>query len=426
MLRELGIFERALLLSDRHSAFNVVTVLHLKQCPAPAIIQKALAALQERHPLLRARIAAHAGRRVSFGPIPNPSFPYAVIQRESSRQWMQVVESEMGQRFDVFSGPLFRAIYLNDEQHGEVILTFHHTIMDAASGMNLLDELLRMCAALHTGERLQLPALEVVPAIETRFPPRYAGARRILPTAAYVLSQMGDEMSYRWHARGKRIPRVQTGGRGHILTLALPEALVNALAHRARQEKLTLNSLLNATLMLAVNRRLYSGRSAPMRTFTFADLRPFTIPPTPLEALANYISMLRFTLNVSGQDDVWNLARELHQKIYRSLKHGDKFIASAMSEPLMKMFTTMKSIRMGATALNYSGAVPLQSSYGEIQVVGLHAFISAYDIGPEFASQARLFKDQLCWDFVYLDTDMDRALAERIVAEIRQILENAV
>ncbi|HEX2696951.1 MAG TPA: hypothetical protein VHM28_04535, partial [Anaerolineales bacterium] len=152
---------------------------------------------------------------------------------------------------------------------------------------------------------------------------------------------------------------------------------------------------------------------------------PYTIPPTPSENLANYISMLRLTLNVSGADELWQLARELHAKIYGSLKRGDKFIATTMSEPLLKMFTTLKSIRMGATALNYSGAIPLQPIYGKTHVVGLHAFLSAYDIGPEFASQARLFNDQLWWDFVYLDSDMDRALAEKIVGEIRSILEEA-
>jgi hypothetical protein len=163
-----------------------------------------------------------------------------------------------------------------------------------------------------------------------------------------------------------------------------------------------------------------------MRTFSFADLRPYTVPPTSAEQLANYISMLRFTEDVSPKSNIWDLTKSLHAKIYGALKRGDKFLAVLMSESLLKMFTTMKSMRMGATALNYSGAVPLEEKYGEIKVVSLHAFLSSFDLGPEVSAQARLFKDQLWIDFMFLETDMDRETAEKIVGEVKTILEEAV
>jgi len=192
-----------------------------------------------------------------------------------------------------------------------------------------------------------------------------------------------------------------------------------------RKDGITLNSLLNAALVLAVNRHLYKGQPVTTRTFSFADLRPYTQPPTPPEYLANYISMMGYTLDVAGNMDFWELARRLHGKIYRSLKYGDKFSASLMSEALLRMFTKMKSMRFGATALNYSGFVPLKTQYGKIKLVGLHGFVSGYDLGPEMASQARLFNDQIWWDFIYLDTDMDAEMAGNIIGEVKAILEGA-
>jgi len=183
--------------------------------------------------------------------------------------------------------------------------------------------------------------------------------------------------------------------------------------------------LMNAALVLAVNRHLYAGEALPTQSFVFADLRPYTIPPTGVEQLANYISMMRFTVDVSGEMNFWELAQALHKKIYITLKSGDKFSAALMSETLLKMFTKIKSMRFGATALNYSGNVPLKTQYGDIKLVGLHGFVSGYDLGPEMASQARLFKDEVWWDFIYLDSDMDAALAESILAEIKLILERA-
>lgn len=424
MLRKLGVFERALFISDQHAPFNVVSVLRLEDTPETDVLLAALKILQKRHPLLKGRIQIR-DKGLWFEMLPDPTFPFRTLERGGDAMWMSIVEQEMNMRLDPSLGPLFRCTYLLDGVKGEIILTFHHSILDAASGMNLLDELLETCAALQRGQPANLPVLTVVPPVEKRFPPAFMGLKRVLPTLIYALSQMGDETGYQWHVRGRRNPPMRNGGRGHILTLFLSESLVDELARRGRQQKVTLNSLLNAALMLAVNRHLYGGQATPMRTFTFADLRPYTVPPTPAENLANYISMLRLTLNVSGGRDIWNLAKELHAKIYRSLKRGDKFIASLMSESLMKMFTTLKSMRMGSTALNYSGVVPVKPRYGDIRVTGLHGFLSSYDLGPELSSQARLFNDQIWWDFMYLDTDMDRALAGKIVEEIRLILENA-
>jgi NRPS condensation-like uncharacterized protein len=292
--------------------------------------------------------------------------------------------------------------------------------------MNLLQELLQICAEiLRSDDAPSLATLEVASAVEEHFPPSFKGLPGLAKLMSYAVSQMGDELRYQWRVRGKRIPPVQLGGKGFPLTLTLPEALVDKLSKRCRVEKVTFNSLLNATLLLATNRWLYAGKLTPMRTFSFADLRPYTVPPTSAEQLANYISMLRFTEDVSAESNIWDLTKSLHAKIYRALKHGDKFLAVLMSESLLKMFTKLKSMRMGSTALNYSGAVPLETQYGEIKVAGLHAFLSSFDLGPEVSAQARLFKDELWIDFMFLETDMDRETTEKIVGEVKTILEEA-
>ena len=416
MLRELGIFERALVLSDLHTPFNVVSVLRLENAPAPEAVQKALHALQERHPLLQAGIKNGAFEK-SF----DQNFLLTFIAAQHEQQWLEIVEREMNTRLHPPSG-LFRCTYLGSPSQADLILTFHHAIMDAASGMNLLDELLRVCA----DEEMQpLPTLEVVPPVEERFPPSFKGLRGAVHMLRYASAQMTEEIQYQLRMRGKRKPAIHLGGQGYPLTLLLAESVVDQLSKRCRAEHITMNSLLNASLLLTVNRLIYAGESRFMQTVSFADLRPYTHPPTPPENLANYISMLRYTLLVPEQVSIWSLAKDLHQKIYRSLKQGNKFTASRMSEALMKMLIQMKTMRMGASALNYSGAVPLEKKYGNIKVNGLHAFLSSFDLGPEVSAQARLFNGELSIDFMFLGTDMTRDLAKKIVGEMKTLLEQA-
>ena len=160
-----------------------------------------------------------------------------------------------------------------------------------------------------------------------------------------------------------------------------------------------------------------------MRTFSFADLRPYVEPPLPPENLGLYISMMRYTVDVDGEVDFWSFAKDVHKKIYASLKYGDKFVASEMSETLLKMLVKLDSVRLCASALNYNGTVPVQTQYGEIKVLEMHGFVSPHPFGPEMASQAQLFNEQLFWDFAYLEEDMDRETAKKIVEEIEGIMK---
>lgn len=418
MLRKLGTFERALFISDRHSPFNVVSVLCFKHPPAPHIVQSALEVVRARHPLLHACIRDGFFERNSL-----PRVSFTVITSRGSADWIDLAGREMNTRLDV-EQELFRGVYLYTSQHAALILTFHHAIMDAASGMNLLDELLQICSEDTSSKMTALhPTLEIAPPVEKQFPAPHKGFMGLLRTIGYAFAQMKEEILFQWSVRRKRSPAIRPGGRGFPMTLTLAEPLVEVLSKRCRVEKVTLNSLLNASLLLATNRHLYAGVSTPMRTFTFADLRPFTIPPTSPEPLANYISMLRFTMNVTGHNSIWGLTRILHSKIYRSLKRGEKFSAVIMSELMMKMFTTMKTMRMGASALNFSGSVPLEAQYGGIKLTELHAFLSSFDLGPEVSCQARLFNGELWLDFMFLETDMDKQMAEAIVGEMKAILE---
>src|SRR5919108_6076988 len=93
MLRNLGIFERALFRSDQHAPFNVVSVLRLEQAPAPEIVQDALRVLQRRHPLLGAIIKEGKYVRLS-----DPSFSFEITEQQEDLNWLEVVEHEMNTR----------------------------------------------------------------------------------------------------------------------------------------------------------------------------------------------------------------------------------------------------------------------------------------------------------------------------------------
>jgi hypothetical protein len=428
MKRELGTFERALFITDQHAPFHIVNVLRLEYAPPPQILRQALKVLQNHHPFLSSRLLHETGKYYLASLI-EPGLPFHFLPRWNNDHWFQVAEVELGKRMDVSTGPLFRCTYLFDSNNsrGDIIFSFCHSIVDAASVSQLMSELLTTCAAFMDQRTVTVYELPPTPPVESRFPASYRGLQLTMNMLGYAARQFADEVFYRLRTRGKRIPSLHMKPwHGRILSMQLSEELIEPFAQRARREGVTLNSALNAAMLLAVNRNLYAGQPVPMRTFTFADLRPYVKPPLSNDQLACYISMLRYTFSVSGGLDFWELARSLHEKFYSSFKSGDKFSAVVMAESLMKMVTRLKAFRMSATALNYNGAVPVQPNYEKIKVTGLHGFVSAYDLGPELSAQAQIFNGQLIWDFTYLDADMNQEEARGIIEEIKSILHTAV
>jgi hypothetical protein len=80
---------------------------------------------------------------------------------------------------------------------------------------------------------------------------------------------------------------------------------------------------------------------------------------------------------------------------------------------------------MAATALSYTGAIPLASCYGSFTVTGLHGFTANFSLGPEFSAFVHLFRGELSCDIQYLDCDMDSAGALEIANDMEAILERA-
>lgn len=421
MKRALGVFEHTQALANAHFPFNVVSVLRLTGAPAAEIVQRAFEQLRRRHPLLGVRIHSVDGRPC-FDTEAVPPMPFQTLPRQSEQDWRKLAEAELSNSFDLGTGPLLRAAYLGpagDERRAELVLTFQHAIVDAASGTSLISELLGLCADLEAGRPLQTVQLQSFPpSAEEHFS---AGMKR--GRSGFVLRQLADELSYQWHSRGKRQPPVHAQGKPRILSLQLSRQATANLVQICRRQRVTLNSALTAALMLVVQRRLYGGEERLLRNFVFANLRPYVNPPVRADNLGSCFAMLRFTTRIPRDAGFRDLAQTLNAQIYQAARRGDKYHNLLMSRAVMKMMLGQDRVRMAHTALSYTGVSNLPRDYGGLHLAGLHAFVSNFVLGPEYTAQVRLFAGRLWWDFVYLDCDMDAKQAAILAEEILLTLE---
>lgn len=424
----MGIFEQAQAITNEHFPFNVVISLHLTNGPSGETLGNVLQILQRRHPLLGVHIHKDKGRYF-FESAGTPQIPLNMVNRQNSAHWQQVVEEELNHAIDFIKGPLLRLAYLGHD-HGkgesELIITSHHAIMDAESGASLLHEIMSLCQKLDSGQSLEdLKNLEPLPPAEKFFPPAFKGIRRWGHNLLFMLSQVGDEFSYRLRTRGTRKAPIHGAGRCKILTMKLPEEIGDALSRRSRKQKVTLNSLFNAAVLMAVQKHIYEGKAMPMRNFNSADLRLYLMPPLDDQYLGSYFSLMRFTVLIGKNPQVWELSRQINDIIYRALKKGWKYTSNLLSASMMRTIFKFGTFRMGTTGMSFIGAVKLGSHYGKAEIRELHAFVSNFVLGPEYTVHVRFFDKHFYWDVVYLDSDMDLDHARVITGEIRAILEAA-
>ncbi|MCP4202716.1 MAG: hypothetical protein GY769_12375 [bacterium] len=428
--RALATFERAQLLTSESSPFNLVVSLKLEGSVDRERLRGVLDVLQESHPCLAVRISGKPGT-ATFELARVPPIPLAVLERTRETSWIGAVESELSTGFDRATGPLMRCTLVDPDDSGEdreIVLTFHHAIVDSASAVRIIDELVELCGSearppSHTGESRQgLP-----PGADSLFPSRYRGASSFWPSCRFLAREMAGEVGYRWRTRAHRArPRFFTSSgepaRSRVLPIALSEQETDTLVRATRERRLTLNSALNAAFLLAVVRHRYPGTDLPHRYFVFPTLRPYLDPPVPEDSDGSYLTTLRLTVGATETRDVWDLASEIQGQILRADEHGGRFFATRFSAMSMKMILGQSDHRMSRLALSYTGAQPLGPRHGSLRLAELHAFVSNLPIGPEYTVQARIFRGRLWLDILYLDSDMDESEARAIAEETRRIL----
>ncbi len=421
MKRPLGVFEHTQAFANAHFPFNVVVVLRLSGAPSADTLERAFGLLRGRHPLLGVRIQG-PDKAPWFDTEDVPPMPLRQLPRCSDEDWQAVAEEELNSSFDLERGPLVRAAYLGpaeQDRRAELLLVFQHLIMDAASGIGLLRELLERCADLQAGREPPEPELLLYPPVaEDCFTPAMRRGQ-----IGFLLRQLTDELRYRWHSRGKRQPGIFAEGRSRILPMQLSEQVAGALVQRCRRQRVTLNSALCTAMLRVAKRRLYGGGERLLRNFVFANLRPYMDPPLPTDNLGSCFAMMRHTTRVAEDCDFWDLARSLNNQLYQAAKRGEKYHNLLMSWRVITMMLRQNRFRLSHTALGYTGVADLARDYDGMHLHGLHAFVSNFVQGPEYTAQARLFDGRLWWDFVYLDCDMDRDKAESMAREILTDLE---
>lgn len=360
-------------------AYLTTLALELEGPLSEDLLLKTLAHLQERHPLLRARIVETSNGPEWQTPPAVTAPVLRVIEGETS-SLEQVAETELHRGYLPAQEPLWRCTFAPGQSGNphRIWLSVHHAAADGMSGLVLISDLFATCAALADGTPppLYLPALP--PLDEVLTDPTFAErGRRWLRFKLRRLAPPPGLLPLESFAPAER-------RRTRVLFRTLPGKTVSVLRELARQERSTLTGAFAAALLEATRETLGPLKMVPLNCPV--NLREHGIPKDQLGSFTGNIHTRHCLLH---PQPFWEMARNATRQLRAGLHRGD-FLAALRadrasklqaSEEIRRMANDPKSNgREGALALSSRGRWP-DPSAGPFRLRALYPATSNHTIG---------------------------------------------
>ncbi len=309
IIRRLGATERAIWLRDRIYPMHFSLTAQIIGEIAPESLQFALARLQERHPLLRVRIALDSAKHPCFVEDYAP-IPVRIVDRQASNQWEREVEAELAMPFRSNAAPLMRVVWVRSATISELIITCDHAIADGLSAVNLIQDLLQSLtnpdAAL---EQLSVPPAQekLLPDWDRRRESFYQKLRRRsllwLVGALYSIKQLISQ------------PNSSPFSHRHRLhSGALSAEILTALKRQCREEKTTVNGAICAAFLLAIANQKGENQPQALKCLSPINLRPYFTGNVANDCGLYILTGLTIHA-ISAEMNLWELARSLKSQL---------------------------------------------------------------------------------------------------------------
>jgi hypothetical protein len=277
----------------------------------------ALAAIQRRHPLLRARVDVVDGEYAfvkADGDIP------IVVRPLARSEAVPIAELHVLPFFEA-PHPLVRCLSfpVAGEDRSVVVIVMHHVFLDGSSGMNLMRQ---FCRALEGGEAALTPSDEVPPALHSRFPPDLASPRGAVGVLGAVRTEReGQPPPDVLGFHDRVVPAVHSR---HDLLVVRGDRLDELLA-RAKAAGATVTGWIDAAFLQSAAALFDDDEPHWICLASATDLRPRVEPPLPYDDMQLAIGMVctPYLVSEATRD---TLARTIGEQIGREVARGESHL----------------------------------------------------------------------------------------------------
>ncbi len=429
--RRLNAFEEAWGRVGEIAAVNAAGVVRVRGPLTPAILRCGLDALQRRHEVLRAAVR-RAGDGHELVVVDAPPIPLRVLERTGGDQIERLLELETDTPFPQAAAPLVRVTLVAPgpgEPSGgvtELLITFHHVIIDMISAFTLYRELLTSCQDLAAGGSGALDGTVGLPHVpETSLPLQLRGRAGQLTYARYLVSSVLPAKLRRVRLLAPQAAVPVEARHTRSLSRRLAPARLARLERQARQERASVHGAVVAALLVASARTLGEPRIT-LNVDTLSNARGLLEPAIPSAQPGCFASYIGSWHTVGPCSSFWDLAREVTEQVGRGVFAGKGFLRARLMRSLVPRGLAMGKYVHKALGCSTSGRVRIPWSYGPFEIVDLDGVVSIHAMGSSCVAFSMQGPAGLALRFVYSEPDQERAAMETFVETAMDALERSL
>jgi hypothetical protein len=366
------------------------------------LLREAMAKVQDRHPLLRARIAGGLAEP-RWVPAERHEVALKVLEADATTSLERLTEDDLHQPYDPAREPLWRCTWARRPGNGPHLLVvgMHHSVADGLSGLNIFTDLIATCASIRQGTpRLpNLPAGQPLDAVlgVTTLSQRVQGGIRKLRAA--------------FSPRPSPPPPLEANApperrRTRVLFRELSPGALAALLARARAEKATIAGALTSAFLEACRAKLQPVECVVLHHPV--NLRGNAIPREQVGTFAGNVST---THVFRTPTPFWQAARQASRELREQVQSGSALVGArwnrgrvaTVADDLRRLQADPASSgREGFLSMSSRGTWP-DPSAGPFRVRSLYPATSNHGLGNQFQSSCGTVGDSLFCSVVFVE-----------------------
>ena len=424
--RKLGLIENLFdILHDVGSMIDV-NVARIEGAIKPAILQQALDCLQKVHPLLQSHIV-NLEDGAYFQWEGTTKIPLYVIDKHDENQWLKVAEEELHQKFPRDTSPLCRVTLLRSSiSNGinEIIVTFHHAIVDGMSCMLFVDQLLFYYQQIAAGEDIpKIVTMQLLPSLE-----------KLLDSSLVSKNNVAEKQHDEVISTPQLIIEEEAPPSDRhtcLVTRILSQDMTLRLSDRCKQEKTTVHGALCAAMLLAVAKIAFTNLPLSLSCGSNVNLRKSCKPEVTTDQIGCFISIVEEIHTLEENTTFWNLARECKSKISHDVSIGNP-IARILSDELkyvnrdiILQISNHQLGRKNTIEISNRGKFNLTDNYGELKLQELYFATGQHVVGGSFWLGVVTIHEELFCTFSHVVPLVSAKTAELLADSVMDNMQKA-
>lgn len=418
MRRRLIIGERIMYV-NAETALNCVFVAKIKGTVLLENLRIALAKIQQKHPLLRARIKEDDAGIPHFVSGNNLSaIPVRTVTRIGDEDWQEQSKIEWKTLFDGESLPLARLVWIKGPEVSELLLVCPHCICDGTGFVALMSEILRLLD--HPEEELlPYPAFN---SIEELLSSSFTSSTaKVLKTKVFVVLA---RLFFLFKSAKNKHPK----GEAYLLHWKLEEPETSALAAACKDAGLTVHAALCVAFLEAF--KLVRGAKAQGKVICPVDVRHF-VEEIKTDALFAFAPIAELSLSGDKDKDFWTKARELKTELKKKIAAMKVHELLVMSEyfhgAVDKMLEHLKTTDGGHDiTLSNMGRLKIAEDYDSFELETLYSPNVGFPWRNANTLVVSTFKKRMDFTFLSNDSFLPEEEAKAIRDQAMELLRTHV